>query len=155
LVNKVIMRKKVISAIVLGLIMTIGLQAQKVNSPKEVTINIEPLRSIQVIDPLSDPMSLLSPSDTLKLSASILLADTNSLSKIHVKLGTTLGGNELLENTYTYDLSPTGSLTYFRDKQLMTLGMGTHLNSGIFYCEIKLEDREGNFSSLIKSQTQQ
>ena len=152
--------KKTLSTIVFGLIVTMGLQAQTVPYPREVNINIEPLRPVQILgdvllDSLTNPMSLLTPNDTLLLSLSILLVDTSTISKIHVKLGTTLGGDELLTNTYTYDGTPAGSLTYFRDQELMTLGMGTHLNSGIFYCEIKLEDSVGNFSALIQSQTQQ
>jgi hypothetical protein len=153
--------KKTLSTIVFGLIITMGLQAQMVPAPREVNINIAPLRSIQtfgdglLLDSLTNPMSLLTPNDTLLLSLSILLVDTANLSKIHVKLGTTLGGDDLFTNTYTYDSTPAGSLTYFRDRALMTLGMGTHLNSGIFYCEIKLEDSMGNFSALINSQTQQ
>lgn len=147
--------RKTISTTVLGLIMTMGLQGQTISSPRKLTINVEPLKSIQVLDPLKGPMGLLTPSDTLRLSVSVLLVDTNNLSKIHVKLGTTLGGNELLENTYTYDLTSAGSLSYFRDRELMTLGMGNHLNSGIFYCEIKLEDNAGHFSTPVKSQSDQ
>ena len=151
--------KKLISTIALGLIVTLGLQAQTVPSPSEVTINLEPVNEIEipdeVLDTLTDPMNLLSPTDPLNLSVSMLLADTNTVAKIHVKLGTTLGGNDLLENTYTFDATPSGNLSYFREGIMMNLGMGEHLNSGVFYCEIKLEDATGNFSEIITSQSDQ
>ena len=137
--------------------MIIGINAQTVPSPTELTINLEPVNEMvipdEVLDTLTDPMYLLGPSDPLTLSVSMLLADTNTVAKIHVKLGTTLGGNDLLENTYTYDATPTGNLTYFRESEMMTLGMGEHLNSGVFYCEIKLEDSAGNFSEIITTQS--
>ena len=151
--------KKLISTIALGLVMSLGLQAQTVPSPSEVTINLEPVNEIvipdEVLDTLTDPMNLLSPTDPLNLSVSMLLADTNTVAKIHVKLGTTLGGNDLLENTYTFDVTPSGSLSYFREGIMMNLGMGEHLNTGVFYCEIKLEDSTGNFSEIITSQSDQ
>jgi len=151
--------KKAISTIVLGLLMTVGVMAQTVPSPTEVTVNIEPVNEIvipdAVLDTLTDPMSLLGPTDPLNLSVSMLLADTNTVAKIYVKLGTTLGGNDLLENTYDYDGTPSGALTYFRDGAMMTLGMGSHLNVGVFYCEIKLEDSTGNLSEIITSQSDQ
>ena len=151
--------KKIVSTIVLGIALTVGLQAQTVPSPSEVTINLEPVNEMvipdEVLDTLTDPMNLLSPTDQLNLSVSMLLADTNTVAKIHVKLGTSLGGNNLLENTYTYDVAPGGNLTYFREGVMMNLGMGAHLNSEVFYCEIKLEDSTGNLSEIIRTQSNQ
>jgi hypothetical protein len=153
------MIKKLLIAAVFINIIGLNLNAQTVPSPTEVTVNIEPVNEIvipdEVLDTLTDPMSLLGPNDPLNLSVSMLLADTNTVTKLYIKLGTTLGGNDLLENTYTYDATPTGNLTYFREGAMMTLGMGSHLNLGIFYCEIKLEDSTGNLSEIITVQSDQ
>jgi hypothetical protein len=151
--------KKVISTIVLGLIITVGVQAQTVPSPTELTINLEPVNELiiseEVMDTLTDPMNLLGPTDALNLSVSMLLADTNTVAKVHVKLGTTLGGNDLLENTYTYDSTPAGTLTYFREEEMITLGLGAHLNASVFYCQVVLEDSMGNTSLITTSQSNQ
>ncbi len=151
--------KKIISTLVLGLAITVGLKAQTVPSPTEVMVNMEPVNEMvipeEVLDTLSNPMSLLGPTEELNLSVSMILTDTNTVSKIHIKLGTTLGGSDLLENTYIYDGTPSEPLSYFRDGDMLTLGMGTHLNSGVFYCEIILEDSTGNTSLTITSQSDQ
>ncbi|PCI97034.1 MAG: hypothetical protein COB15_08705 [Flavobacteriales bacterium] len=152
--------KNVISTLVLGLTMIIGINAQTVPSPTELTINLEPLNDIvipdEVLDTLTDPMNLLSSTDPLILSVSMLLADTNTVAKIHVKLGTTSGSGDLLTTTFTFDnTAPGGDLSYFREEEMMTLGMGTHLNVGVFYCEIVLEDSVGNLSIAENSQSNQ
>lgn len=154
------MTKRIKVLLVFVFAISLGIKAQTVPSPSEVTINIEPVNQLEipdeVLDTLTDPMYLLGPNDNLNLSISMLLADTNTVSKIHVKLGTTSGSNNLMEHTYTYDNhNPGGSLTYSRDGKMLKLGMGTFLNSGVFYCEIKLEDSVGNFSEIILTQSDQ
>lgn len=154
------MTKRIKFLFVFVFAISLGVNAQTVPSPSEVVINIEPVNQVEipdeVLDTLTDPMSLLGPNDNLNLSVSMLLADTNTVTKIHVKLGTSIGSNNLVENIYTYDnITPGGNLTYSREGKMLKLGMGSFLNSGVFYCEIKLEDSVGNFSEIILTQSDQ
>lgn len=154
------MKQKVNLLILFLSIITISLKAQTVPLPSEAYLNLEVINSVtipdEILDTLVNPMSLVAANDTLKISLSMLLEDTSSLHKIHIKLGTTLGGNDLLEQVFIFD---DGNLTlpqiYFREAEMVTIGLGEYLNSGIFYCEIVLEDVEQNLSEIINCNSAQ
>lgn len=153
------MIKKINLLLLLGII-TINLKAQTVPSPSESYLGLEVLNPAlipdEVLDTLTNPMNLLTANDSLKISVSMLLEDTMVLSKIHIKLGTTLGGNDLLDQTFLYDNSnltlPQG---YFREKEMVTIVLGEYPYTGVFYNEIVLEDVDGNQSGVLSCQSDQ
>lgn len=154
------MIKKVNTLILLLSLFSISIKAQTVPSPTEAYINMELLNPEtlpdEVLDTLLNPMSILSATDTLKISVTMLLADTNVVNKIHIKLGTTSGGNDLLAQTFNYDdYNITLPQSFFREAEMITLGLGEYLNSGVFYCEIILEDSVGNTSVVFNCQSDQ
>lgn len=154
------MIKKINLLLILISIITINLKAQTVPSPSESYLGLEVLNPAlipdEVLDTLTNPMNLLTANDSLKISVSMLLEDTMVLSKIHIKLGTTLGGNDLLDQTFLYDNSnltlPQG---YFREKEMVTIVLGEYPYTGVFYNEIVLEDVDGNQSGVLSCQSDQ
>lgn len=154
------MKQKVNLLILFLSIVAISLKAQTVPSPSEAYLNMEPLNPQiipdEILDTLTNPMNLVTANDTLKISVSMLLEDTLVLSKIHIKLGTTLGGNNLLDQTFLYD---NGNLTlpqgYFREKEIVTIVLGEYPYTGVFYNEIVLEDVDGNQSGVLSCQSDQ
>jgi hypothetical protein len=154
------MIKKILISLVFVNILTVGIMAQTVPSPAESYINLEVINpetlTDEVLDTLTDPMSTLSANDTLLISVTMLLEDTNVVSKIHIKLGTTVGGAELLEQTFNYDdINLTSPQSYLREEEMVSIGLGEFINSGIFYCEIILEDSLGNLSEITNCQSDQ
>jgi len=154
------MMKRILITIVLTSIIGLALKAQTVPSPSETYLSLEVLNPVtlsdEILDTLTDPMSILTTSDTMLVSVSMILADTNVVTKIHIKLGSTLGGNDLLDQSYNYDdLNLILPQSYFREEEMVSLGLGEYLNSGVFYCEIKLEDSVGNFSEISTCQSDQ
>lgn len=149
--------KKITNIIILVIISTLSgdLQAQ-VLPAKEVQINLSTVVEQEipdaVMDTLTDPFYLLQQESSLKISISIVLQDTNQLSLINIKLGTTSGGNELMEQPFTYDnINPGTGLTYQRKGNFITLGLGVHPNTtnAFYYAEVEIEDANGN-KSIIK-----
>ena len=153
------MIKKINLFILFFSVMVFNMKAQTVPSPSEIYLNMELLNPQiipdEVLDTLTNPMNLLTVNDTLKISVSILLEDTNVVSKIHVKLGTTLGSNNLLEQAFNYDANLTLPQSYFREEEMINIVLGEYINSGIFYCQIILEDVEGNLSEITSCQSDQ
>ena len=154
MIKKILIMAALINAIMFEI------KAQTVPSPTEAYVNLELINPTvipdEVLDTLTNPMNIVSANDTLKISVSMLLEDTNVLNKIRIKLGTTLGGNDLLEQVFIFD---DGNLTlpqiYFREAEMVTIGLGEYLNAGIFYCEIVLEDVEQNLSEIINCNSNQ
>tara|TARA_R110001592_G_scaffold227755_1_gene484090 strand:- start:545 stop:1006 length:462 start_codon:yes stop_codon:yes gene_type:complete len=153
------MIKKISTLMLLLSIITIGVNGQTVPSPSETYLNIEVVNpttlSDEVLDTLTNPMGIVGTNEMLMVSVSMLLEDTTVVSKIHVKLGTTLGGNDLLEQTFNYDENLTLPQSYFREEEMLTIGMGEYVNSGVFYCEVTLEDDSQNQSEVITCQSDQ
>lgn len=140
---------KKINLLLFLVIITISLKAQTVPSPLEVYLNIETVNPTtipdEVLDTLKNPLMLMSTNDTLKISLSMFLEDTSLVSKIYIKLGRTLGGNDLLEQVFNLTLPQ----SYYRESEMVTIGLGEYQNSGAFFCEIVLEDIDQNQSEVI------
>lgn len=144
--------------IILGLI-SLGLKAQVVPAPTQSFLSLKLVKKVTISDAqlnaTFNPMAVLSPSDTLLVKLSMLV-DTNAVDVIHIKLGTTMGGNDLLAQSFNYDASNlTAPQTYERRDNRIKIGLGKYLNHGVFYCEIKLEDAQGNFSTITNCQSDQ
>jgi hypothetical protein len=76
------------------------------------------------------------------------LTDTNNISKIHIKMGTTLSGSEVFSYVFDYDQTtnlPIG-FHYARNGMEITLKVSGY-SYGYYYYEAKLEDGSQNFSA--------
>ncbi len=154
------MVKRIYILFLLLSIITINIKAQTVPSPSEAYINLELVNPetipAEVLDTLLDPMNLLTSSDTLQISTTIILVDTNVVSKIHIKLGSTIGANDLLAQTFNYDgTNLIAPQSYFREADMLIIRFGEFINSSVFYCEIILEDDLGNLSEITNCQSDQ
>lgn len=84
-------------------------------------------------------------------SVFVKLQDTLNVSKIHVKLGTTQGGNNLFSKDFLFDVS--GNLSdgtsYVRNGLNVLLGIGQFVGLNSYYAEVRLEDTSQNLSDAI------
>ncbi len=147
MVKKILIMAALINAIMFEI------KAQTVPSPSEAYLNMELINSTvipdEVLDTLTNPMNIVASTDVLKISLSMLLVDTNVVNKIHIKLGTTSGGTDLLEQTFNYDTNLILPQSYFREEEMVSIVFGEYINSSVFYCQIILEDIAGNLSEII------
>ena len=77
------------------------------------------------------------------------LNDTTTISKFHIKMGTTSGGSEVFSHVIDFDQTtnlPVG-FNYSRDGMDVSLTVGAY-HLGFFYYEAKLEDTSGTFSAV-------
>ncbi len=81
----------------------------------------------------------------------IVLQDTANLSKIHVKLGSTSGANNLLAKDFIYTTPGTYSdgTSYARSGNVLYLNLGTRLGLQNCFAEIKLEDTFGRITAPV------
>ncbi|HBS88599.1 MAG: hypothetical protein A2W91_18335 [Bacteroidetes bacterium GWF2_38_335] len=141
--------------IFIGIVCSFSVFAQ--NAPSDVHLNLELTQGkvipTEVMDTLTDPMILLTSSDTVSISVFMVTSDTTTLSKIHVKLGLTDGGSELIQSTFIFDGTPPSGLVYFRDENVIKLSLGQFTYNQVFYCEVYFEDNSGVLSTVTKYST--
>lgn len=72
----------------------------------------------------------------------IVLNDTSDISTLHVKLGTSQGGSDLLQKDFQYDVSGvfTDGTSYSRDYKTIRLGLGEFTGLNHYYAELQMED---------------
>jgi len=92
-------------------------------------------------------------SQLLKGTMVIEVSDTTNISKIHVKIGSTEGANDLFSQTFNYDVSDSlslpASMTYKREGKVIYLGVGNYTGLNHFFGEAKLEDNAGIIGTAI------
>jgi hypothetical protein len=71
------------------------------------------------------------------VGVSVLLSDTNNISKIYVKLGRTEGGSELFDNFFLFDQSsqPHG-ISFTRNKFYVVMELGEFSDVNELFCEV-------------------
>ena len=81
----------------------------------------------------------------------IKLQDSLGLAKIHVKLGTTSGGNDIFSKTFLFDVTGNFSdgTSYLRNGLKVLLGIGQFVGLNNYYSEVRLEDTSQNLSPPI------
>jgi len=129
---------------------------------QEVQIALKPLTPLvisnAVMDTLTDPFYLIQQDSSLKISLNIILQDTIALHLIHIKLGTTLGGSELITQAFNYDGSNVGAgLNFSKSLNNVTIDLGVHpnTNNALYFVEVKLENTSGNQSTITTTDTSQ
>lgn len=129
---------------------------------QEVQIALKPLTPLvipnAVMDTLTDPFYLIQQDSALKVAVNIILQDTTSLNIIHLKLGTTLGGTELITQSFNYDGTNVGAgYSFSKSFNNATIDLGVHpnTNNALYYVAIELEYDNGNKSSITTTDTSQ
>lgn len=98
-------------------------------------------------------------SDTLiaadqSVNGTMVIEITNAanISKIHVKMGSTDGGNDLFARVFDFDVSNnlSSGTSYRREGNVIYLGIGSFTGLNHFFAEAKLEDAQGTIGNTIK-----
>ncbi len=131
--------------------------SQVVQTPVDIRLGLELLDQqtipAEVMDTLQDP-SVLFTNSYFSVTAFMTIFDTVNISKIHVKLGTSEGGNDLLESEFLFDNpdQPNG-LEFTREEYAVCLGLGVYLKQENYFFKVYLEDINGQLSETITYQT--
>jgi hypothetical protein len=146
--------------ILLILVGVVKSSSAQVLPAQEVKINlfqaIEAEIPDAILDTLTDSFYLLQTDSTLKIELGMVLQDTTNISMINITLGNTQGGNELFQQSFSFDnYNPGVGLSYDRDGNYLTIGLGIfpNLNSAFYSVSIELEDASGNKSTIITANT--
>ena len=119
------------------------LLAQSPASPV-ITLIVEPYGT-NTFDPIQDPTGHPFATDTAKVTLVVEVSDTGNLATIHVKLGTSPGGSQVLLQDYAFDVSsglPAGT-SYRREGYVVYLGLGNHSGFSAVYATVSLENGSG------------
>lgn len=93
--------------------------------------------------------SISNSGDTLALlKCKIAIGDTNTISKIHLKLGTTIHGNNIIDTLIIFDniQSLPNGFIYTRTGNNIFITLG-YFFPAVYYLDIKLEDVFGGIST--------
>ena len=79
------------------------------------------------------------------------VTDTSNILKMHLSLGSTLDGNELMEKTFLFNNQGTftDGTSYIRNGFNLEIVLGIFLGLNRFYANIVLEDNAGHFSDVL------
>jgi len=78
----------------------------------------------------------------------VTVEDTSGLAFIKVKVGTAEGAGDILQHDFVFDVStglPVG-LTYFREDNVIYLGLMQTYKADTYFYEVRIEDNAGNLS---------
>ncbi|MFH2095445.1 MAG: hypothetical protein ABIJ16_07065 [Bacteroidota bacterium] len=82
----------------------------------------------------------------------VTISDTNLVPAVHVKIGTSLNGNDVFDYGFQYDVTsglPAG-MSYTRDENEIYLGLYTTTQSDLYFYEVWLEGTGGTQSVVKK-----
>jgi hypothetical protein len=78
------------------------------------------------------------------------LDNTDSIYRVHVKLGSTLHGSQHLSTAFDYGISGTfGTTSYSQSGNSITLGLGTLIGLQTYYAEVQIEKTDHSFEEAI------
>ncbi len=122
--------------------------SQTIEEPSTVRIIQEPVEEIITEDEDIDPFATLPIGAPMKMKILIQIESSLNLDNIHVKVGSTLNSNDIIEETFIFDeVFDDGTLSYERQDDQIFLGIGVHPYSNQYFCEVYFSDNDGNTSS--------
>jgi hypothetical protein len=144
---------------IIGFLIASSTMAQSLLDPLDIQVIIEPTTDIviedNVADTLIDILDIMSDTDPMLVKLSLNVQDTVNVSTISIKVGRTLGGNDVIENTFTMDNnSPGNGYTYEREGLIVTLGAGNHTDVETLFYEVYFEDANSAASQVITGSTE-
>ncbi len=78
------------------------------------------------------------------------LDNTDSIYKLHVKLGRTQGGTEFISAVFDYNVSGTfGSTTYSQTGSTILLGLGAYAGMIHYYAEVQIEKTDHSYEDAV------
>ena len=80
----------------------------------------------------------------------VVLASTDSIYQVHVKLGSTLHGTQFLSSSFDYGIDGTfGNTTYAQTGNMIVLGLGTHIGMIHYYAEVQIEKSDHTLEDAV------
>lgn len=98
-----------------------------------------------------DSLPYVSDSTIISVQIAIQLFDVTGISSLHVKLGTTSGGSDLLDKTFDFDVMGNvgNGCSYSRTDYLVTLGLGNYNGLTSYFSEVILERDDHTLTDAI------
>lgn len=104
-------------------------------------------QSVSIFDTTAFDVS----NQTVKAKLVVSVTDATNIAKIHVKMGSTVGGSDLVNHVFTTDplqiVPQDYSFEFFNNKYNLVIGQYTGLTT--YHCEVKLEYTDGQISSPV------
>lgn len=99
----------------------------------------------------SDSVPFISDSSKISVIMVIQLFEVAGISSIHIKLGTTSGGAELLDKTFSFDVfgNVGNGCSYGRIDDTVTLGLGTYNGLTSYFSEVILEKNDHSLTGPV------
>jgi hypothetical protein len=105
------------------------------------------------LDSIANPLNLLTPADSLKLSVSMSIPDLSNIETVHLKLGTSLGSSDLLALSFQVDGTNLASqYTFVQNGNFVKVLLGVYPKQD-YYLEVYLVDSQGTNSATSYYQT--
>ena len=136
-----------LSLIVLAVTFSIQLKAQ--NTYPVTSSSIETSCISNCID--ADSIPYISDSTAIRVVMTCQLFEVTGITSLHVKLGTTNGGSDLLDKTFAFDVSGNvgNGCTYSRTDYTVTLGLGDYNGLTDYFSELVLERNDHSLSDPL------
>lgn len=99
----------------------------------------------------ADSIFYISDSTAIRVVMTIQLFEVTGITSLHVKLGTTNGGSDLLDKTFAFDVSGGvgNGCTYSRTDYTVTLGLGDYNGLTDYFSELVLERNDHSHSDPL------
>lgn len=119
------------------------------NSYPVLSTSVETTCITNCID--ADSIPYVSDSSLIQVIMTIQLFEVTGINSLHVKLGTTNGGSDLLDKTFDFDVSGSvgNGCTYSRTDYTVTLGLGSFNGLTSYFSEVKLERTDHSLTDAI------
>lgn len=119
------------------------------NSYPVLSTSVETTCITNCID--ADSIPYVSDSSLIQVVMTIQLFEVTDINSLHVKLGTTSGGSDLLDKTFDFDVSGSvgNGCSYSRTDYIITLGLGNFNGLTSYYSEVKLERADHTLTDAI------
>ncbi|PCI95670.1 MAG: hypothetical protein COB15_11940 [Flavobacteriales bacterium] len=147
--------KLILTSLIVLLVASVSV-AQQLVKPESLDVHLELVSDSQNLGQLEeqegDPLSQITATTTQKVKYVIGLLSELNISKIHAKMGTTDGGNEVFEIVANFDgLNLPEGVTLTKTGNLVYLELGEYIGIQTFYAEVVLEDNAGGFTLPLKN----
>lgn len=99
----------------------------------------------------SDSLPVLTDSTVFEVMMNVNLYDTTNIEEIEVKIGTSDGASDLVNQTFTFDVfgSLGGGLSYDRLAYNLSLGLGQHSGMLNYFASVRVKRTDNSWSSSI------
>jgi len=140
--------KLTITVLLLAVIFYSG-RAFAQNTYPILSTSVETVCSANCID--QDSIPYLSDSTAIQVTMTVQLFETTGIESIHVKLGTSSGASDLLDKTFSFDVSGSvgNNCTYSRSDYTVTLGLGTFNGLTSYFSEVTLERADHSLTDAV------